>query len=176
MVEDVAEVKIRPATADDAKSIATVHIASWREAYAGIVPSEVLAGLDVDQRTEQWRRTIEDAAGADKHVWVAEGDEDGHVVGFASLGPSRDEDADRTTLEIYTIYLEPDAWGHGIARKLMRSVLESVPEGSKVTLWALAGNERAQHFYRRNGFVQDGVERLEVFGDERLTTTRWVRG
>ena len=176
MVEDVAEVKIRPATPEDAESIAQVHIASWREAYAGIVSSEVLAGLDVEQRTEQWRRVIDDAARGEKHVWVAEDDEDGHITGFASLGPSRDEDADRPPLEIYTIYLEPHAWGHGVARKLMRTLLEAVPEGSSVTLWVLAANERAQHFYRRNGFVADGIERLEGCGDEQLREVRWVRG
>ena len=176
MVEDVTEVEIRPATADDAESIAQVHIASLREAHAGIVSSEVLAGLDVEQRTEQWRQALADTQSGEKKVWVALDGEDGHITGFASVGPSRDEDADRTTLEIYTIYLEPHAWGHGVARKLMRTLLESVPAGAKVTLWVLAANERAQHFYRRNGFVADGVERLDDFGDEQLRQLRWVRG
>lgn len=176
MVEDVAEVNIRPATPDDAESIARVHIASWREAYAGIVSEELLAGLDVERRTEQWRRILDSAGGDGTRVWVAQDDEDQHIAGFASLGPSRDEDADRSTLEIYTIYLEPDAWGHGVARKLMRTLLEAVPADSRVTLWVLAANERAQHFYRRNGFVADGVERLEEFGGEQLREVRWVRG
>lgn len=175
MVEDVAEVKIRPATPDDAEGIAKVHLASLREAYAGIVSADALAGLDLDERVERWRRTLTSDQ-PDTYVWVAEDDEDGHVTGFASLGPSRDEDADRSTLEIYTIYLEPHAWGHGVARKLMRTLLDVVPAGSRVTLWVLAANERAQRFYRRNGFVPDGVERLEAFGDEQLREVRWVRG
>jgi L-amino acid N-acyltransferase YncA len=173
MVEDVTEVAIRPAAPADAPRIAAVHIASWREAYQGIVPEEFLAGLDEAGRADDWRRTLETLERG-HHVWVAE--EEGEVVGFAYLGPSRDEDADRSTWEIYAIYLEPHAWGRGIARELMRTVLAAVPAGSVVTLWALDANERARHFYRRNGFQPDGVEKMEEFGGEYLKEIRYRRG
>ena len=42
MVEDVAEVLVRPATVSDARQIARVHIASWREAYADVMADEYL--------------------------------------------------------------------------------------------------------------------------------------
>ena len=173
MVDDVAEIGIRSASEADAEQIAAVHIASWREAYADIVPKEYLDGLDVAARTERWR---EHFAGLDhaSSIWVAhEGDE---VLGFASLGPSRDEDADRTTMEIYSIYLEPSAWGRGVARELMRTVVAALPPGAAVTLWVLAANERAQRFYRRAGFVADGVERMEEIGGQHFREVRYRRG
>jgi RimJ/RimL family protein N-acetyltransferase len=176
MVDDVGEALIRPATVDDAEQIAAVHIASWREAYAGAVPEDYLASLDQGERAEAWRAQLGDAERSELKVWVGEDAEDEHVVGFASLGPSRDEDADRSTLEIHTIYLEPSAWGQGVARRLMRTMLEHVPDGARVTLWVLASNDRAAHFYRRHGFVPDGIERLSTYGDERLTEVRYVRG
>jgi ribosomal protein S18 acetylase RimI-like enzyme len=176
MVDDLGDVTIRTATVEDAAQIAAVHIASWREAYAGEVSEDYLANLDTQERADTWRRRIEDAENNGVTIWVAEDDEDGHVVGFASLGPSRDEDADRSTLEIYTIYLEPAAWGQGVARKLMRTILAEVPDGTTVTLWVLGTNARAQHFYRRHGFVADGIERLEAFGDVQLSELRYVRG
>lgn len=176
MVDDVAEVQIRPATTEDALPIAQVHIESRRHAYSGVVSEEYLAGLDPEKRATGWRRTIEEAPEQGVRVWVAEDDVEGGVVGFASLGPSRDEDADRDALEIYTIYLLPDAWGRGVARRLLRTLLEEVPPNATVSLWVLAANERAQHFYRRNGFVADGVERLEELGDARYREVRWVRG
>ena len=43
-------------------------------------------------------------------------EDDGHVVGFASTGPSRDEDE---LGELYAIYVEPDAWSTGAGRALM---------------------------------------------------------
>src|SRR5665648_632701 len=119
MVEDVAEILVRPATVSDARQIARVHIASWREAYADVIADEYLEHLDVAAREEEWRSTLADLDRS-ASVWVAQ--EDDEVLGFASLGPSRDEDADRTTVEIYTIYLEPSAWGRGVARELMRTV------------------------------------------------------
>lgn len=173
MVEDVAEIGIRPASVDDAEHIAAVHIASWREAYTGVVPQEYLDNLDVASRTEVWRRTFADLDHATS-VWVAQ--EDDEILGFASLGPSHDEDADRTTMEIYSIYLEPSAWGRGVARELMRTVVGALPPGAAVTLWVLAANDRAQRFYRRNGFVADGVERMEEIGGQHFREVRYRRG
>ena len=50
MVEQLDDVTIRPAAEGDAAGIARVHVRSWQEAYAGIVPEAYLASLDVDQR------------------------------------------------------------------------------------------------------------------------------
>jgi len=173
MVEDVTEVLIRPATVSDARQIARVHIASWREAYADVIADVYLAHLDVAAREEEWRAVLADLDRSTS-VWVAQ--EDDEVLGFASLGPSRDEDADRTTVEIYTIYLEPSAWGRGVARELMRTVLADVPDGATVTLWALDTNDRSRHFYRRSGFTADGVERMEEIGGQYYREVRYRRG
>ena len=40
MVEQLDEVTIRVATEGDAAGIARVHVRSWQEAYAGIVPDQ----------------------------------------------------------------------------------------------------------------------------------------
>ena len=44
---------VRPAIPEDAPAIARVHVASWRETYAGIVPDEFLASLKVERREVQ---------------------------------------------------------------------------------------------------------------------------
>src|SRR5690606_3327240 len=121
MADFEGETTIRPAVLGDAAAIAKVHIASWQEAYAGIVPAEILDNLDVQRREEQWRAHLQDAERESIRIWVAE--REGEIVGFASFGPSRDEDADRHTWELYAIYLTPEAWGRGVARELMRTVL-----------------------------------------------------
>jgi len=170
MVDDDADLEIRPATVADAPDFAAVHIASWREAYAGLIDEGYLAALDVDRRAEQWRS---DLASPALRTWVAL--HEGHVRGFLALGPSRDEDASAATLEIYAIYLEPSAWGSGIARELVRPVPAEVPPSVPVTLWVLAANERARHFYRRHGFAVDGVERIEEIGGAAHREIRYVR-
>lgn len=170
MVDQLDDVTIRPATTDDASTIARIHIASWREAYAGIVPETYLASIDADARERRW---VEILSGGEHRTWIAEVDR--RTVGFASVGPSRDEDAEPGDQELYSIYLDPEAWGRGVARELMRTLLAELARGTTLTLWVLADNERAQHFYRRHGFAADGVEKLEELGGERFTEVRYRR-
>jgi hypothetical protein len=40
---------------DRAGDNARVHVASWREAYAGIVPDELIVSVDMADRTTRWR-------------------------------------------------------------------------------------------------------------------------
>ena len=169
-MEDDVELTIRTATLEDVAAIATVHIASWRGAYVGLISDSYLDSLDHEQRTAQWREQLT-APGT--RTWVAE--REGRVQGFVSVGPSRDEDAPLAAQEIYAIYLEPNAWGSGIARELLRTVLGELPPTAPLSLWVLADNERARHFYRRHGLVVDGVERLEDIGGTGYRVVRYVR-
>lgn len=173
MQDDFDEVTIRPARAEDAEAIAQVHVTSWHEAYAGVVPAEYLDEYDLARRTREWTDWLEPGARPGTRVWVAE--VASRVVGFADLGPSRDADATGSTLQIYAIYLEPRWWGRGVARELVRTVLAAAP-GVPVTLWVLAANDRARHFYRRHGFVTDGAERLDRIGDTDHPVVRYRRG
>ena len=50
----------------------------------------------------------------------------------------------------------------------MRTVIAEVGDKTTVTLWVLADNERARHFYRRHGFQADGVDRYDDIGGESL--------
>ncbi|GIJ00486.1 ribosomal protein S18 acetylase RimI-like enzyme [Sediminihabitans luteus] len=165
------DVAIRPATIDDAPALAAVHVASWKRAYAGIVADEYLASLDVTERARALETVLSDETPS--VTWVALGD--ARTLGFATIGPSRDEDAEPGDQEIYSIYLDPEAWGRGVARDLMRSLLRDVSPRTTVSLWILADNERAQHFYRRHGFAPDGVEKREDIGGQDLTQVRFRR-
>lgn len=170
MAPELDEVSIRPARAEDADDIARVDIASWRGAYSEIIPRAYLSSLDEEERTAVWRDAV---AAEDTRLLVAEAG--GNAVGFTSVGPSRDEDAEEGDLEIYAIYLHPRAWGSGVARDLMREVLADVPDGASVMLWILQENQRAQHFYRRHGFTPDGTERIDEIGGKPMKQVRYRR-
>ncbi len=174
MAEQLTDVTIDLATEHDAADIARVHVSSWREGYAGILPDTYLASLDVAEREQRWLENLRNGQRDQVLTWIARGD--GQVVGFSSLGPARDEDADRRAQEIYSIYLAPDAWGHGVARDLMRTMLEEVAPQAPVTLWVLSDNERARHFYRRHGFSADGTERMVEVGAQPYLEVRYRRG
>lgn len=151
-------VAIRDATPADARAIAEVHVRSWQAAYRGELPDDYLDGLSVDERETQWTGWLaepEELAG----VLVAE-DEGGRVIGFASVGPSRDEDAGPQTGEVRTIYLRPEWFGRGVGRELFSRANARLRELGYVraTLWVLATNERSRHFYEKAGWAFDGTE------------------
>ena len=54
---------IRSATHDDAEGIARVHVASWREVYAALLPAAVMEGNTVQRRRTLW--------GAHRRRWGA---------------------------------------------------------------------------------------------------------
>jgi ribosomal protein S18 acetylase RimI-like enzyme len=172
MTEQGREHTVRVAEPQDAAGIAAVHVRSWQRAYAAYLPAGYLDALDVAARTADWERAL----GPHGHtrVWVATSGEE--IVGFVALGPARDEDADRRTLQVYAIYLDADMWGQGAARELMRTALAEVPPRTPVTLWVFAENERARHFYRRHGFQPDGTERTQDYDDVSLLEVRYRRG
>jgi hypothetical protein len=95
----------RHADLSDARSIAEVHVRSWRVAYVGQVPEDYLAGLSVERREAAWVEIIADSERPSTGTLVlVEGDE---VLGFAGIGPSRDEGAEPETGEVRAIYLDP---------------------------------------------------------------------
>ena len=51
-------IRIRTAQADDAGPIAELHVATWRIAYAGILPDAVLLGMSPSAEQRNWARII----------------------------------------------------------------------------------------------------------------------
>jgi len=80
---------------------------------------------------------------------------DGEIVGMASAGPSRDEDAP-TQWELYAINVLVADHGTGVADQLFLSVIAQRP----AMLWVVKDNVRAQAFYHRHGFAVEGATRL----------------
>lgn len=150
---------IREATEADVSAIARVHVASWRETYAGIVPQAYLDGI----RVEDWearRRRHHGAPGTHTRVGVAAG----VVVAFAIGGASRD-----STLpfagEGFAIYVRRTHQGAGLGLGLFGAVatrLLADGHGSLV-VWVLRDNP-ARRFYERLGGVLVGEKAIEIGG------------
>lgn len=140
---------VRPADASDADAIARVHVASWRAAYAGVLPEPVLRGLSVDERAAAWQERI--AAGTAVRVAVLAA----RVVAFASWGPDRGGDA--SAGELYALYADPAAWGTGAGRAVHdAAVAELLADHERALLWVLADNALGRGFYERRGWRPDG--------------------
>ena len=93
---------------------------------------------------------------------------DGAIIGFASAGPSRDEDAP-TAWELYGVNVMAAHHGTGVADQLVDAVLAQRP----ASLWVIRENGRAQAFYRRRGFSMEGA--AKVHEGSGATEIRMVR-
>ncbi len=139
---------IRPANDHDLEGLAMTHVAAWHEAYADILPRDVLASVTIDRRRSGWVRAL-----ADPKRQNIVCDFDGEVAGFASFGTSRDGDATPDTAELIGLYVHPRYWRRGVGRALWIAVAEQVDAWyAATTLWVLRDNVRARRFYESVGF------------------------
>ncbi|RIX27934.1 GNAT family N-acetyltransferase [Amnibacterium setariae] len=153
---------IREATADDGEALGRMHWASWREAYAPLLPDGFFTPEGEERRVQQWRRIVAEPASADVVLRIAE--RDGAVVGFATAGPARPNDTAGATVrdrELWSIYVLASEYGTGLADRLLAAVL---PDDVPAEVWVFEANPRARAFYGKHGFAPDGAR--HVFGPE----------
>ena len=166
---------IRRALPDDALGVATVHVRSWQAAYRGLLPDVYLDQLDVERRRVGWARTIEETEWPRNGTLVAT-KANANVVGFAHVGPARDDDLDPAVVgELAAIYALPEVWGSGVGRRLMAAaanVLRDAGFGDAI-LWVLEGNDRARRFYEIGGWGPDGTAKDVMIADTPLAEVRY---
>jgi ribosomal protein S18 acetylase RimI-like enzyme len=141
-----------------------MHVASWRETYAGIVPDAMLTSLSVVSRTAMWDRIMrEPTMSGSTVVHIAE--LDGKVIGFGSCGSQRSENLKDRGYEgeISAIYVLRAFQGHGVgARLLFKMASDLLARGfPAASLWVLRDNTTARRFYERYG-AQIIAEREDV--------------
>lgn len=165
---------IRRALPTDAGAIAQVHVSSWQEAYRDLMPARYLNALNATlvQREAHWSRLI---ASGESNTWVAKLDQ--QVVGWISVGASRDDDAaGADTGEVMALYVLARYWQTGVGLALWRAGVQDLMERGfeRLTLWVLTGNERAIRFYRKAGCVEEaGTERTLERGGVTLMEVRY---
>ena len=137
--------KVRTAIPGDAAAIAEIHVETWRDAYAGLLPDHVLLGMSEVRHAAQWRQHM-----ARDRVKVAVDSRHG-LVGFGSAGRARNGRLPYDG-EVYTLYVGPDFQGRGIGSKLLIALFESLlrDDIDSAMLWVLADNP-ARFFYEAMG-------------------------
>lgn len=115
--------KIRRAVLEDARSIAVVHVATWRRTYQNILPRETLRSLTYDSREALWIKNIQLP---ENHVWVIEND-GGTVVGFADTS-MREKLGSQHTYNLTSLYILPSYQGRGWGKALVREIFEFYKE------------------------------------------------
>lgn len=163
---------VRLARTSDVDDVARVQVASWRAAYADLLPEEVLASLDADEIAWEWGRAL--LQPGPHRLLVAIGG-DGGVVGAAAVGPSADPDAAGAG-EISLLVVDPEHWrqGHG-SRLLQASVDHLVGAGHREALtWVPLADEARRGFLQSAGWGPDTAYRDREVADAVLREVRLV--
>lgn len=164
------DVVLRAASPDDAPAIGEIFSASWKTAYAGMVPQEYLDGLNADHWIPRLRKDL-----AEGKLQASILLENGVPAGAIGYGKSRDEKlADWG--EIVCIYVHPGYFRRGYGARLLREAVKNLgQEGCRdCFLWVLAENKNAQNFYTAMGLQKtEDLTHSELMG-KRLTEIRYI--
>lgn len=161
---------LREANQNDINGIADVHVSSWQTTYVGQVPQRYLNELSRTSSAVIWTETLTKPK---TRIIVAE--DNNTIVGFVSIGPSRDQDADSTVSEIYAIYLLETVKGRGLGRALWSEAFQFLKSDGyeHVTLWVLDTNTTARNFYSHVGLTSDGTSKSAVIAERQVIELRY---
>ena len=176
---------IRPATPNDAQSIARIRVQGWRFAYQGLISQDYLDSLSVAEDTERIRgylsqlpqnsppsrsASVQGSGDGEKRSFMLAVRDDA-VLGFCrfSAAPDKDDRAERAvpggTLNgrLHSLYIDPETLGQGIGHTLMSHALSTFAAWGceRATLWVLEGNSRAISFYERQGWRCTGATKVD---------------
>jgi ribosomal protein S18 acetylase RimI-like enzyme len=164
---------IRPAQLEDARQIAEVHVATWRDAYRGIVPDSLLDSLSIEAWTELWQERLTGIGKAINLVLVL----DEKIIGWVAVGPVRDSDCDpQRTQQVYGIYLRSEYWGQGQGKELYSAAEHQMCQSGAIDaiLWVFRDNIRACRFYEGRGYAIDRTQSEQAYkGDPSMIEVRY---
>lgn len=166
-----ADVSCRVAWSDDAPAIAAVQVRAWRSSYAGVLPPDVLSGLDPEEIAEGWRASLAKPADARNRVLI--GLERNMVTGFAITGPASDPDCDPVADgEITDLTVDPHKRNAGHGSRLMQAAVDTLKADrfTRAVTWLPSGDDSTRAFLNAAGWAPDGAHRtLDLTGDGTVT-------
>ncbi|MFE2881503.1 GNAT family N-acetyltransferase [Streptomyces sp. NPDC059272] len=173
-MSDPEPVQIRPMTLADCDRVSEIRVLGWQFAYRGLMPQSFLDALSAKADAERRRARLLEGDGSVLNLVATVADE---IVGWAALGPYRDDELRTKDAELYAIYLDPEHVGTGAGRALMREGLRRCAAlgHERIYLWVVRGNARARRFYERAGFWADGAEEPYEVAGVLVPELRYVR-
>lgn len=169
-MQPTADVSVRTAWTADAEAIAAVQVRAWREAYAALLPSDLLAELEPAPIAARWNASLDKPGDARNRVLVAL--ERATVRGFAVTGPCTDPDADPMAHgEIAELTVEPSQRGAGHGSRLLQACADTLRADGfrQARAWLISTDDPARLFLTQAGWAPDGAHReLDLEGDGRI--------
>jgi GNAT superfamily N-acetyltransferase len=177
---DATTIRVRRPTPDDAARLGAINSASWRHAYADIVPTDFLERYTPDLLARRWQSNLTEPRSGVSYLVAEVG---GVLCSYVVIGdyrPQEDAVDDEDTGgwgEIYAIYTHPDQQGRGAGATLHDAALAELGERGCMTaaLWVLAANDASRRWYAARGWHPDGATSQWDGAGEPLVEVRLVR-
>ncbi|HEX3297407.1 MAG TPA: GNAT family N-acetyltransferase [Nocardioides sp.] len=133
---------LRPATADDVDAIGSLFHQGWHDVHPGHVPD----GLTERRTPEAFHDRVAQRVAQTGETTVAE--VDGTVAGFIMVSGDEAEQ----------VYVDRAFRGSGVAALLLTEAERQIAAGGYDVAWlaVVRGNERAQAFYAKQGWIDEG--------------------
>ncbi|HTQ71720.1 MAG TPA: GNAT family N-acetyltransferase [Acidocella sp.] len=155
-------ISIRRARLSDANGVAAVHVATWRSAYANVLPDDYLANLSIGRLASHYEHGIR--LGLGLHVAASYGMRGAPpILGFSSAVRCRDPRLGEG--EVETLYVLDDYRDRGLGGLLLRASAKHLAQlGCRSAFaWVLSENP-SRYFYQHLG------------GKQIANSTTWVGG
>jgi putative acetyltransferase len=145
---DVTEPILRPATAEDVDAIAAVFHRGWHDVHPGRVPD----GLTERRTAEAFHDRVAQRVAETDETTVAE--VDGEIAGFVMVAGDETEQ----------VYVDRRFRGSGVAGLLLTEAERQIAAAGHDATWlaVVRGNDRAQAFYAKQGWTDEGDLDYEV--------------
>jgi len=160
--------EIRPIVASDVAALASIHAASWRNAYRGILGDAFLDGDLVSNRMALWHKRLASPSSQNFGFLAIE---EGQPVGFTFAFGAHDA---RWGTQIDNLHVIPQRRGTGIGARLLESLYgrshDSYPHAG-LYLWAYEANVAARRYYENLGAAP--IERVVINAPDGSELAEW---
>ena len=162
----------RQATVSDADAIASLHTASWRDAYRGILPDSYLDGQIADERANLWRSRFSSLYSDRFLVVLTESPEE--LIGFACVLLDEDPELGACLDNLHVLR----RWrSRGLGGLLFGRVVQwvmSTEPGWPIHLWVFEANLSARRFYDTLGGEFVGHRQKEVLEGIEISSLLYI--
>ncbi len=160
--------QFRRCVAEDLDALRAISVKTYYETFAAVnTPENMEAYLQAAYNEQKLCRELMD--GNQEFYFLYAGDT---LAGYLKINeaPAQVEFHDPKALEIERLYVSKEFLGIGLGQYLMDKAVAMAQERSKEYIWlgVWEHNERAQRFYKRNGFYQIGAHSF-IMGDDDQT-------
>jgi GNAT superfamily N-acetyltransferase len=154
---------VRLASMLDCERIGEITVAAWRDRLGGILPNEILSGLNAPDLGMVWAGALINPPTPAHRLLVAVTSDS--VIGYAAIGPSSDPDADARTAELLALEVDPLHQRAGHGSRLMTAAVDLSRQAGfeEMSAWCPVADEVRRAFLQSAGWAPDSAIRdLEV--------------